>query len=184
MEAVSSWIQTIAVCLILVSIVINMIPSEQYKKYIRLFLGLVLVIMIARPLIQLSNDESLLNEYLNYYQKATESEIPNMEGIEKQREQAIWDVYEKQIKEELELSANKNGWHIVDIHFELEEKDSVTNIVQMQIDLNDQMDENQIITPVVITKGRKIYTKDEKLKQWKEEIEKQYEINSVYINWK
>ncbi len=56
MEFILSWIRTIVTYLILIAVILNVIPSDQYKRYVRLFFGVILVLLIARPLLVLFKD--------------------------------------------------------------------------------------------------------------------------------
>lgn len=47
------WMRNIAFYLILVTAVTQVIPNQQYKKYVRFFTGLVLVLMMTIPALQL-----------------------------------------------------------------------------------------------------------------------------------
>ncbi len=47
------WVQNLAFYLVLVTAVIHMIPESGYKKYIRFFTGLVLVLMVTTPFLKL-----------------------------------------------------------------------------------------------------------------------------------
>lgn len=48
------WIQNIAVYLIVVSAVMHAIPEKGYEKYIRFFSGLVLILLLTAPLLNLT----------------------------------------------------------------------------------------------------------------------------------
>lgn len=47
------WIQNIAYYLILMTGIIQVIPNKQYEKYIRFYMGLVIVLMLSTPLINI-----------------------------------------------------------------------------------------------------------------------------------
>lgn len=51
MEFFYEWIQNIAFFLVLVTAVIQIIPDNSYRKYIRFFMGLVLIVMLAEPVL-------------------------------------------------------------------------------------------------------------------------------------
>ena len=48
------WIRNIAGFMILVNVVIHLVPNDNYRKYIRFFTGIVLILLVASPLFQLS----------------------------------------------------------------------------------------------------------------------------------
>lgn len=49
MEYFVRWIKNIAIFYIIASLILNMIPGDQYKRYVRLFLGIVMVILLIKP---------------------------------------------------------------------------------------------------------------------------------------
>ena len=48
-EYVYQWIETIAFYLVILTIVIQLIPNNSYKQYIRFFIGLILILMLVEP---------------------------------------------------------------------------------------------------------------------------------------
>ena len=52
------WIQNIAFYLVLVTAVLHAVPNKAYKKYVRFFTGLVLILMIITPVLRLFGTEA------------------------------------------------------------------------------------------------------------------------------
>lgn len=46
------WIQNIAFYMVMITAVMHIIPNSDYKKYIRFFTGLILVIMLTTPFLK------------------------------------------------------------------------------------------------------------------------------------
>ena len=57
LDRIYEWIQNIAFYLVLVTAVMEVIPSEGYKKYIRFFTGMVLILLTITPILKLSGME-------------------------------------------------------------------------------------------------------------------------------
>ena len=73
LDYIYQWIENVAFYMVLVVAVIQMIPGESYKKYIRFFVGMILILMLATPLLKLFG----MSEFQNAeYQKEFE-EIEN-----------------------------------------------------------------------------------------------------------
>lgn len=51
------WVRNIAFYFIFLSAVMNFLPSGEEKKYIRFFLGILMIIILLKPLLQLKNME-------------------------------------------------------------------------------------------------------------------------------
>ena len=69
------WIQNIAVYLILVSAVMHAIPGKDYEKYIRFFSGLILILLLFTPLLNLTG---MAEEFTSLY-KSREYEMDRKE---------------------------------------------------------------------------------------------------------
>ena len=69
------WIQNIAVYLILVSAVMHAIPGKDYEKYIRFFSGLILILLLLTPLLNLTG---MAEEFTSLY-KSREYEMDRKE---------------------------------------------------------------------------------------------------------
>lgn len=52
-EYLYSWIQNIAFYMVMVTAVMHIIPNSDYKRYIRFFTGLVLVVMLTAPFLKI-----------------------------------------------------------------------------------------------------------------------------------
>lgn len=47
------WIRNIAFYLVMITAVLHIVPNPEYKRYIRFFTGLVLVVMLTSPILKL-----------------------------------------------------------------------------------------------------------------------------------
>lgn len=67
------WMQNIAFYLILMTAAIQVIPDNSYKKYIRFFTGLILMVLLVSPVLKLFHVEQAFNEI--YDRAAVEQEL-------------------------------------------------------------------------------------------------------------
>lgn len=77
MEFFYEWIQNIAFFLVVVNVVIQMIPDNSYRKYIRFFMGLLLIVMLSGPIIKAFGMQQKFSEIYTsaeYKQKIKEIE--------------------------------------------------------------------------------------------------------------
>lgn len=65
MEQLYNWIRNIAYYLIFITVVLNLLPGKKYEKYIKFFAGMVLILLVLKPLTGSLN----LDEKLAYYFK-------------------------------------------------------------------------------------------------------------------
>ena len=71
------WIKNLVFYLILMTMLMQIIPDSDYKKYIRFFTGLVLILLLARPMLgvfQLEEKFENLYHSMEYRQNVKEME--------------------------------------------------------------------------------------------------------------
>lgn len=67
-EEIYRWVKTIAFFYIVFSAVLHLVPDVKYERYIRSFMGILLIYILSTPVFNLfGNGEKLLQEFrLNY----------------------------------------------------------------------------------------------------------------------
>lgn len=64
-ESLFEWIRNVAYYMILVAAVMHVVPKGNYQKYIRLFTGMILILLLSSPILKLFGVEqeqiSLIN---------------------------------------------------------------------------------------------------------------------------
>jgi len=74
------WIENISFYLIIIVAVIQMMPDNSYKKYVRFFAGMILILMLCGPILKIFGMTSYQNiEYQNAL-KDIEKAMEEMEG--------------------------------------------------------------------------------------------------------
>ncbi len=111
-DQVLGWVKTIVVYVILVSAVMNLLPDNQYKKYVQLFTGLLLILIVMEPVAGLLGSEHMVD---TIYQKAVEWQ----EKQERQRvlseigeagQEMIYDAYEQQVENHIREQLSDQGY--------------------------------------------------------------------------
>ena len=75
MEQFYSWIQAIIFYMIFMNFMTNLLPGKAYARYVRLFMGMVLILLVIRPLTgSLRLDEQLARcfEEISFQKEAGE----------------------------------------------------------------------------------------------------------------
>ena len=106
-QAVYQWVRNLAVYYIILTALMHMMPGSQYSKYIRYFMGILLILIISSPLLNLLHlkEKMLEEEFLNpqwgqqqgnaardYYLQAYEQEVADQ--IKKSLEKILGEVCE------------------------------------------------------------------------------------------
>jgi stage III sporulation protein AF len=58
MEWIMEWVRGLAFYLILMTVVLNLLPDKTYEKYLRLFTGMVFILLVFRPFADLTGLEA------------------------------------------------------------------------------------------------------------------------------
>ena len=82
LEYIYEWIENIAVYLVLVVAVLHMVPNEEYKRYIRFFIGMILMLMLAGPILKIWGMSEFPKEEYRRQLKEIEEVISFGESIE------------------------------------------------------------------------------------------------------
>ena len=117
MGTLLSYIKNIGFFLILVSVICNALPDNSYKKYCRLFCGLILVVLVLNPFNEFLNYDRDIGEIFtnkSYQSKLWELEAGMKIMEEDQLEQAL-ELYENEIKNILQSSAGTEGLEVLDV---------------------------------------------------------------------
>lgn len=65
LDYIYEWIENIAFYMVLVVAAMQMVSGESYKKYIRFFAGMILILMLIGPIIKIVGMERGLEEIEN-----------------------------------------------------------------------------------------------------------------------
>ena len=95
-EEIYSWMKNLAVFYILLTTVLHLVPDKRYERYVRFFMGLLLILMLITPVFSLlGKGEELMESFQMFYEKE--------DLIRKEEEFAdLQEVYLKKAFEEIE----------------------------------------------------------------------------------
>ena len=95
-EGIYEWLKDLAYYVILVTALFHMIPGEVWGKYIRFFTGLVMVVLLLSPILQLFQEKDPLQIMEHYEQgmKDWESWKPGQGKAGEQRHISIREISE------------------------------------------------------------------------------------------
>ena len=80
LDMVYEWIQNVVFFLLLAGAVLDALPGESYRKYIRFFIGMIVLLLLASPLLKLGNLQSSFdNLYHSLEYEQTVREAQQME---------------------------------------------------------------------------------------------------------
>lgn len=139
-----NYINNIAMMLVFVSFTGMILPEEKYKKYINLIIGIIIIIVITGPILELFSKRNLKAEDI---MKSMELSI-NKSMMAKERtfykeEELILilDVYKESIYGQLETIVKNEGYEITDWNIEIStEEESFGEIEDIYMSLSSSKD--------------------------------------------
>lgn len=81
LDYIYKWLENIAFYMVIIVAVIQMIPGNSYKKYIRFFAGMILILMLIGPIFKIFGMSHYQNQEYQKRLKEIEEATTYMEGI-------------------------------------------------------------------------------------------------------
>ena len=73
LEFISQWLKNITFYYIIVTLILQMAPNKEYRKYIQFFTGLVLILLLAEPIQNLMKIDISIDVYEEQMQQFEEA---------------------------------------------------------------------------------------------------------------
>lgn len=122
MEAITHWAGNIVSYLVFLTVLTGLLPAHKYEKYIRLFAGCILLLVVLKPL----TDGLRLEERLNYlftslsFENEAGELKSEMDEIEVRRRNMVLSQYEAEASKEAVRLASEAGFSVEKADVELE----------------------------------------------------------------
>ena len=98
------WMKNLAVFYIFLTVVMNLVPDERYGEHIRFFMGLILILLVASPLLQMLQLKDTVTELFRqntWKEEYLDAALENMQTqLEKQQEEIQKRLEEKYWEEQ------------------------------------------------------------------------------------
>lgn len=122
MEVITHWAGNIVSYLVFLTVLTGLLPAHKYEKYIRLFAGCILLLIVLKPL----TDGLRLDERLNYlftslsFENEAGELKSEMDEIEVRRRNMVLSQYEAEASKEAVRVAAEAGFSVEKADVELE----------------------------------------------------------------
>ncbi|HHU70884.1 MAG TPA: stage III sporulation protein AF [Clostridiales bacterium] len=161
MDRIYEWIRSIVIYMILNTIIMNLIGKSSYKKYISVISGMILMLIIITPVLEIMNIEDTIDlhiasnnvsmEAANFKNSLRKMEEKQIDEIFAEYKEKIWKDIETMLQEDelkladisIEINRDENSPNFgyinkMNIKMKKEEvnnkKDDVLNIKRIEID--------------------------------------------------
>lgn len=119
-QAVYQWVRNLAVYYIILTALMHIMPNSQYGRYIRYFMGILLILILASPLFHLMHLEDRMDEL--FQKKELEEEFWNWQNAQTPGETAAQEyyleAYEREAAERIRKSLEEileNGCRVLEV---------------------------------------------------------------------
>ena len=114
MDGIYGWIRNLTGFFLFMSVIDNLLPNKKYGKYVRLFSGMILILLVLQPLTgSLRLEDKIAHYYesfvFRYQAEDLQSEIL---GIEKQRLTQMIAQYEHAVEQDVGQMAEDMGFSV------------------------------------------------------------------------
>lgn len=143
MDFFYSWVRNIILFSLLASIALELIPSDNYKTYIQLFVGFLTVFLVVEPIIDILGSKKnisleAMRQFIVVDKEQMEDDCEELEEREKERKKEVYESQVgQQIRELLEAENYKVYSQKVEIGLEKEDLGKI-NKVEIVVKGNEQ----------------------------------------------
>lgn len=126
MEWLTGTVRDISVFLILISILSNLVQGEDYKKYIRIVSGIIIILIIINPVKKIFDEEGIYSLFAEEYKQNELVELKkSMEGMNSEIYKKTIEEYEKEIEDRLKEVLEERGFGIesIDVGIDIEDEE-------------------------------------------------------------
>lgn len=118
------WIRSLVCYLILMTMVVNLIPEKKYENYLRLFAGIIFLMLVFAPFGNLNGVEEQVAEAFSRMTFQNEAKIlkREIEDIDGARMTKLVEHYADAIELDLEQMAKELGWECKQVAIQLDEE--------------------------------------------------------------
>lgn len=83
MDAILGWIKSIVYFSVFLTVLLQLLPNEKYKKYIRFFAGLLMMLLVLKPVFSLFDTDVSKDVFSDeFYQEQSEEIELDMKELE------------------------------------------------------------------------------------------------------
>jgi stage III sporulation protein AF len=104
MEFIYTWIRNIVIYMLLNTVIMNLVGGKNYKKYISIVSGMILVLIVIAPIMDFMKLEDKLDLFLdkNDFSVETSNFRTDLSRMEEAGRKAIFAEYEEKIRRQVE----------------------------------------------------------------------------------
>lgn len=168
MDIIYQTVKNIIIYLILTTVVMNLLGNSTFKKYVGIFTGMILILIVIRPVMNfLEMGEKLdYNFNLNYVTTSNKALEGSIVEAENQQKKQIMLSYQEALKEEIKSMLEENQFFLVEFEIALAEdinEENYGEIIWMDIGVtkNSSKESEQLIMDKITIEKIEIQEQEE-----------------------
>lgn len=135
MDAIYSWMKGLAFFFIFMTAVLNCLPEEKYRRYVRLFLGLLLLILMIHPLLALFRlDEVLSREVSLGMLEAEASGLEQEVRVEGVQEELLLAGCQEELEGQIRTFLEERNLIPLEVSAELDPENLKVDKIEIRVD--------------------------------------------------
>ena len=117
MSKVLAWIRSILCFLCFFQVFLKLTPKESYRKYLKFFGNLILVLLLLRPAASLLGQAESLEQFLKFQTLSNEySELRmHMEGMEELKNTLVEETFRREIERQIREVPENLGYSVLSL---------------------------------------------------------------------
>lgn len=138
MDTIFDWVKSIVFYLILLTVVTHLLPGSKYEKYVKLFTGMLLVIIVIKPVTHIfSVDEIFDRNFVEMLGEGEEFYIDDTDGMnfENVQSEQLAEEYERQLEAFASSQAGSLGLSVVGFQTSIEQREGVLLPAEMKLEV-------------------------------------------------
>ena len=123
MSKVMAWIRSILCFLCFFQVFFQLMPGESYRKYLKFFGNLILVLLLIRPAVSLLGQAEALDQFLKFQTLSNEySELRmHMEGMEELKNTLVEKTFRREIERQIREIPENLGYSVLSLRVSYQE---------------------------------------------------------------
>lgn len=118
-EELYGWIKNLAVFYILFTAVLHLVPDGKYEKYVRLFMGLLLILLMGSPVfVLMGKGENLAEGFYHNFQ--TENTLREQDDIQNLQKLYLEKGYELELENKIKNNLKNRGIELQGVEVNIE----------------------------------------------------------------
>lgn len=127
MEWIFQWVQNITYYLVLMGLVSNLLPDTRYERYIKLFCGVVFILLVTSPLTAgLKLDKTLADIYRGLCLEGDAKDTADLEDrlwkIQAEQTERVFAQYEEAVSQDIRAMAEEAGFACPQVRARIERR--------------------------------------------------------------